>query len=133
MVLGRDHRVRTRAIGHTQTGPQVVGVGHAVQHQQQRRLVVGLQLVQQIVERSGTLERVDARRHALVAVAAGQLGNAQAVGLDHPRTSLLRPLQELAHALVTPRRIDIDLDDGLRRRLQAHADGMETEQDFGGG
>jgi hypothetical protein len=38
VVLGCDDRMRTGAVGHAQAGAQVVRVGHAVEHQQQRRL-----------------------------------------------------------------------------------------------
>ena len=68
---------------------------------------------------------------ALVPMAARQLGQADAIGFDQPRAGFGHPLEELPHARVAPRRIDVDLDDRLRRRLQAHGDGMEAEQDAG--
>ncbi len=37
-VLGRDHRVHAGGIGHAQAGAEIVRVGDAVEHQQQRRL-----------------------------------------------------------------------------------------------
>ncbi len=43
----------------------------------------------------------------------------------------VRALDELPHARVAPRRIDMDLDNGLRRCLQPHGNGMEAEQDLG--
>ena len=77
------------------------------------------------------LQGGDARGHALVAMAAGQLGQPQAVGFDQPDVRFLGPLEELPHPGVLAGRVGVDLDDGLGRGLQAHAHGVEPEQDFG--
>ena len=37
-VLRRDHRVRTGPVGDAQAGAEIVRIGHAVEHEQQRRL-----------------------------------------------------------------------------------------------
>ena len=87
--------------------------------------------VQQVVERGDLGQGLHPRGHALVAVAAAELGQAQAVGLDQSRTGLGGALQELAHARVAARRFEIDFDDGFRRGFQAHAHGMEAVKHFG--
>jgi hypothetical protein len=92
----------------------------------------GLQVFEQFVERGHLRHRLHPRRHALVAMAAAELGQAQAVGLDQAHTGLLDPLDELAHAGVAPGGFEIDLDDGFRRGFQPHAHGVEAEKDFGG-
>jgi hypothetical protein len=68
-----------------------------------------------------------------VAVAARQLGDAQAVGFDQPGARLPGTVQKLAHARIAARGLVIDFNDGLRRGFQAHAHGMEAEEDFGAG
>ncbi len=120
--------MRAGTVGHAQAGAQVVRIGHAVEHQQQRLLdAVGLQLFEQLVERMDLRDGFHAGGHALVPVAAGELGDAQRIGFDEARSRLLRALEELAHARVAPRGLVVDLDDGLRRGLQAHAHGVEAE------
>ena len=131
MVLGRNHGMRTGPIGHPQASAQVVRIGDAIEHQQQRRLVTG-QAVQQIVQRSHLGQRLDPRDHALVAMVATQLGQAQAVGLDQSNIRLFGALDELAHARIAAGRLEIDFDDGGGRRLEAHADGVKAVQHFGG-
>ena len=42
MILGRNDGVRTRAVGDAQAGAQVVRIGHAVEHEQQRRIAAPL-------------------------------------------------------------------------------------------
>jgi hypothetical protein len=48
MVLGRDHGVGAGAVGDPQAGAQIVRIGDAIQHQQQRR---ALHSVQQVIQR----------------------------------------------------------------------------------
>ena len=66
-----------------------------------------------------------------MSVAPGELGQAQAVGLDQPHSSLIRALQKLAHARIAPGRFEQDFDDGFRGRFETNAHGVKTEQDFG--
>src|SRR5450830_1875253 len=66
------------------------------------------------------------------ATAAGQLGQAQAVGLDQAHAGFAHALQELAHARITARGLEVDFDDGLGRGLEPHAHGVKAEQHFGG-
>jgi hypothetical protein len=133
MILGRDHRMRSRAIGHAKARAEVVRIGHAVQHQQQRLAdAVCLQLLQQFVQRMHLGHGLHASGHALVAMAASQLGKAFAVGLDQPDAGRLGAVEELAHARIAARGLVVDLDDGLGRGLHAHADGVEAEENFGG-
>ena len=57
---------------------------------------------------------------------------AQAVGLDQAHTGFAHALQELAHARITARGLEVDFDDGLGRGLEPHAHGVKAEQHFGG-
>jgi len=129
MILRRDHRVGAGTVGHPQAGAQVVRIGHAVEDQQERRLPQG---VEQVVQRTRRRQRLDAGDHALVAAAAGQARQAQAVRLDRAQARFLGLLQELPHAGVLAGRVDVELQDGFRCRAQAHPDRMEAEQDFRG-
>ena len=90
--FGRDHRVRAGAVGHAQAGAEVVRVGDAVEHQQQR---VALDRVERVVERMAHRHRLDARHHALVAVRAAQLVQALVVAVDDLRAGLAGALDEL--------------------------------------
>ena len=72
----------------------------------------------------------DARDHPLVAVRAAHLLQALVVAVDEARAGLFGALDELPHALVAARGVDVDVDDGARRRLQPHGDGMEAEEDL---
>jgi len=65
-------------------------------------------------------------------MAAGQLGDALAVGFDQAGTGLAGAVEELAHARIAPRDLVVDLDDGFGRGLQTHAHGVEAEKNFGG-
>jgi hypothetical protein len=101
MVLGGDHGVGAGAVGHPQARAQVVRVGHAVQHQQQRLGRAGfLQLLKQFIQRLDLGQHVDPGDHTLVAVAAAHLGQAQAVGFNQADAGLAGPVSELAHARI---------------------------------
>ena len=128
MVLGSDDGMGAGAVGHAQAGAQVVRVGHAVQHQQQRR---PLHAIEQVVQRAGGRQRLRAGDHALVAGAARQPGQPHAVGLDGAQAGLLHLVQELAHARVLAAGIHVDLGEGPGGGAQAHAHCVEAEQDFG--
>src|SRR6218665_3666 len=71
--------------------------------------------------------------HALVAMAAGQLGDAHAVSLDQAGAGRAGAFEKLAHARVAPRGLVVDLDDRFGRGVQTHAHGVKAEQDFGAG
>src|SRR6218665_1485058 len=121
-------------VGHAQAGPEVVRIGHAVEHQQQgRSAACGLELFQQFVERTDRRHGLHARGHALAAMAAGQLGDAHAVSLDQAGAGRAGAFEKLAHARVAPRGLVVDLDDRVGRGLQTHAHGVKAEQDFGAG
>ena len=62
-VLRHDHRVRAERIGVAQAGAEVVRIGDAVEHQQQRRL---RERIEHVVERDVRHRRVDDRHDALV-------------------------------------------------------------------
>ena len=63
-------------------------------------------------------------------VRAAELAQALVVAVDQLAPASCGALDELAHALVAPAGVDVHLDDRVRRRLQAHADGVEAEQDL---
>ena len=117
VVLRRDHRVRAGAVGHAQAGAEVVRVGDAVEHQQQRR--------------ASTASSVSSSEWLLASAStrattpwwrerAAHLLQALVVAFDQLRAGLAGALDELAHALVAPRRVDMDLEHRARRRLQPH-------------
>ena len=64
-------------------------------------------------------------------MAARQLGQAHAVGFHQPDAGFAHFFEKLAHPRILSRYIDVYLKDGLGCGLQAHADRMKTEQDFG--
>ena len=134
MVLGRDHGLRASAVGHPQAGAQIVRVGHAVEHQQQGLGDAGLfKLLQQLIERCDLGHGIDARDHALMAVAAAHLGQAQAIALDHANAGFADAVGELAHAGIAARNIIKNLQHRLGRGFEANTNGMETEKNFVGG
>jgi hypothetical protein len=90
-----------------------------------------VQGVEQVVQRAGLGDGLHPGHHALVAVRAAQALQTLIVAVDQSRAGLLRPRDELAHALVAPRGVHVNVEDGLWRGLQAHRDGMEAEEDLG--
>jgi hypothetical protein len=64
-------------------------------------------------------------------MAAGQLGQAHAVGFDQAGAGISDTIEKLPHPRIAPGRIHIDFDNRLRRGLEAHAHGMKSEQNFG--
>ena len=140
MVFGRYHRVHARAIGHPQAGAQVVRIGHAVQHQNEgidpllwrQRGLGRLQVLQQFVQGMHLLQGLHPRRHALVAMAAAELGQAHAVGLDQPHARFFGFVQKLAHACVAPGGLEVDFNNRLRGGFQAYAQRVEAKQNLGG-
>ena len=70
---------------------------------------------------------VVARVIDLVAMTATELGQPDAVGFDQARTNLIGFFKKLAHARITARRFEINLDDGFGRGFEAHADGVKAE------
>ena len=73
-------------------------------------------------------DRLDDRDDALVAIVAGEAAQALVVAVDESHFRRFSSGDELAHALVAPAAVDVDLDDRARRRLQAHADRVKAEQ-----
>ena len=128
MIFRGHHGMCARSIGHAQTGAQVVRVGHAVQHQHQRR---ALHFIQHLVQRVTRRQCVHARHHTLVACAAGLRGEGSVFAVHQLCAGIARTLDEAAHARVAPRGINVNLDDGLRRGLQPHGHGVEAEKNFG--
>jgi hypothetical protein len=69
--------------------------------------------------------------NTLMTMAARQLGQAHAVSLYQPDTSLLSAFNELAHASIAAGGFKIDFDNRLRCCFQTNTDRMETEKNFG--
>ena len=132
MVLRRDHRVRAGAVGDAQAGAEVVRVGDAVEDEDQRRLAARLGRLERVVERVAARDRLDDRDDALVAVVAGEAAQALVVAVDQANLGGLGASDQLAHALVAPAGVDVHFDDRARRRLEAHADRVEAEQEVAG-
>ena len=128
MVLRRDDRVRSRAVGDAQAGAEVVRIRDAVEDQDQRRFAGRLGVVEDVVERMALRDRLDDRDDALVAIVAGQAAQPLVVALDEPDLRLRRAREKLLHALVAPGAVEVQLDHGARCDLHPDADGMETEQ-----
>ena len=129
VVLRRDHGVRAGAVGDAQAGAEVVRVGDAVEDEDERRLAARFGRLERVVERVAARDRLDDRDDALVAVVAGETAQALVVAVDEAHLGGFGTRDELAHALVAPAGVDVDFDDRARRRLQAHADRVEAEQE----
>ena len=69
-ILRHDHRVRAERIGVAQARAEIVRIGDAVEHQQQRGLG---QRLEHVVERDMRHCRIDDRHDALMPVSAGEL------------------------------------------------------------
>jgi hypothetical protein len=74
-------------------------------------------------------ERLDARHDALVARAAGQLAQALVATFHQLGAGFPGALDEGAHALVAPARIEMHLGHRGGMGLEADGDGVEAEQD----
>ena len=141
MVFGGDHRMGTGTVSHPQASAQVVRIGHAIEHQQQRLhalrqryiSLAGLQLLQQFVQRMRLDKGLDPCHHTLVTVAAAELGQAHAIGLDQADTRFFDALHKLAHAGVAAGGFDVDFENRRGCGFDTHPDGMEAEQGFGTG
>ena len=81
------------------------------------------------VEPLALAKSLDPRHHALVAMRAGQLRQPVVAALDQLDAGLHGSGDEVLHARVAPRRVDMQLEHRARRRLQAHAHRMEAEKD----
>jgi hypothetical protein len=116
-----------------------VRIGHAVKHQNQRLLAFcqrlvglrGFELLQQFVQRMHLRQLLHPGGDALVTMAAAELGQTHAVGLDQAHTGFIDLVNELPHARIAPGGLKIYFDDGSRRGFKAHAHGMKAEQNFG--
>ena len=129
MVFGCNDRVCACAIGHAQTGPQVVWIGHAVQHQKQGW---AFNRVQQVVQRVVLRHGRNHGDHSLVAMTASQLGQALTVRLDHAHARISGFIDELAHPRIATGDLVMDFNNGLGGDLEANAHGMKAEQHFMG-
>ena len=127
MILGCNHSMRPGSVGHAQASTQVVRVSDAIEHQQQGR---SLQLVQQFIKRASLCHGLDQCGHALVTMAASQLGQAQSIGFDQAHARLFGAGDELAHTGITPTGLEIDFHHGRGRRLQANPHCMEAKKYF---
>ena len=127
MVLGGNDGMGPCPIRHPQAGSKIVGIRHAVEHQQKRRL---LESVEQIIERVLHRQIMHTCHHALMAMTTTQSRKTQAIGFDHPDFRFLGTLEKLPHARIASTGIDIDLNDRGRSRLEPDAHRMESEDDL---
>ena len=123
--------MRTRTIGHAQTRAEVVRIGHAVEHQDQRRFNF-LDAFEQLVQRMGHLDFTHARGHALVSMTAREFGQTWAIGLNQTNPRVGGTVHELTHARIAACGVEVNFDDGLRRCFHAHTDGVKAEENFRG-
>jgi len=59
--------------------------------------------------------------------ATAKFGQSDAIGLDQAGTGLVGFFQELAHARIAPRWLEINFDDGFGRGFQTHTNGVKAE------
>ena len=124
--------MRAGAVGDAQASTEVVRVGDAVENENERRLARRLDGVERVVERMTRGQRLDARDDSLVPIRAGETAQAMRVALDDAHAACQGALDQRAHALVTPARVDMNLDHRGRRGLEAHRHRMESEQNASG-
>ncbi len=104
-VLRHDHRVRAECIGAAQACAQVVRIGDAVEHQQQRRFG---QAFEDVVERLVLKRGVDLGHDTLVPVAAGHRIEALILDRVHDHACAFRALDQLARPPVAARGDHVD-------------------------
>ncbi|MNS64782.1 hypothetical protein D3C72_979220 [compost metagenome] len=107
--------MHARGIRGAQAGAQIVGIGHAIEYQQQRR---ALDHVEHFIHIDRKLALIGQRHDALVARAARQA--VQPLHRDRVQAAarLFSLLDECLHALVAARGLDIDFLDRLGRVAQ---------------
>jgi hypothetical protein len=125
-VLGGDDRVHAEGVGAAQAGAQVVGIGDAVQDQQQGRLG---QFLQHRIQILGELDGIGQGHHAL-GLAPGHLLDAGALGQDQAHALVLGGLDQVLGAAVAASLIQVDDLDALRVVTQAGDDGMKAVDDL---
>jgi hypothetical protein len=76
--------------------------------------------------------RGDQSHNALMAMTAGQLRQALAIGFDHAHTRVSGLVDELTHAGVTASDLEMDFNNGLGGDLEANANGVKAEKHFVG-
>ncbi|VDK97672.1 hypothetical protein FR5810_00087 [Bordetella pertussis] len=127
-VARRNDRMHAGGIRRAQAGAQIVRVRHAVQDQQQRR---PLDHVEHLVDAHRQAALLGHRHHALVPGAARQAVEPLGRHRMHAAAGPFGLLQERLHALVAPRRLDIDFLDRLGRVAQARNDRVKPRQNLG--
>ena len=63
-------------------------------------------------------------------MAASQLGQTQTIGFNEAHACFFGARDELAHAGIAPTGLEIDLHNGIGRRLQAHPHRVEAKKYF---
>ncbi len=105
--------MRAGRIGDAQAGAEIVRIGDAVEHQQQRRL---RQVVEHVVERDEALLRRDLRHHALMPRARRHAVESRRIDTRDAHAARLGQLDEIAGAAVMPCRRQEDLRERPRGR-----------------
>ena len=85
---------------------------------------------QQVIERMVLGNRRHQSHHALVTVATGQFGQALTIRFDQAHARIAGLVDELPHAGVATRDLEMDFDNGLGGDLEANAYGMKAVQHF---
>lgn len=102
-------------------------IGHAVEHQQQRRTLDAVEQLGQVLRERQVL---DAGHHALVALGMREPPEARLVGRDQPDPGLLRGGEEIDHAAIAPRLVVQDLGDRRRIVAQPRGDRVKTVENL---
>jgi len=110
-------------IGDAQAGAEIVRIGHAVEHQKQRRAVDAVEQFREILRERHVAR---ARHHALVTLGVREPPQTRFVGGDQAHARFLRRVQKLRHAAVLARGVVINIFDGRRVVPDARGDCMKT-------
>ena len=128
-ILRDDQRVHAERIRAAQAGAEVVRIGHAVEHQQQRRLG---RAFEDIFQRNVRQRTVDDGDDALVPLVPGHGLQAPFVDGLHVDRRGLGALDQFAHAAIAARGVDVKRLYAFRVIPQARNDRVEAEQEAGG-
>jgi hypothetical protein len=129
-ILGHDHRLRAEGVRAAQARPEVVRIGHSVEHQQQRW---SLSRFEDVVQRDVRQRVVDDRHHALVLPMARKCEQPRGIDRMHAYVRRVGPRDEIAQARILPAGKHIEIVHGVRALAQAGGDRVKAEQGAGGG
>ena len=125
-VLRHDHRMRAERVCAAQAGAQVVRIGDAVEHEQQRRL---RWMLEDIGERDVRQRGIDLGDDALMALRSRELVEAPVIDGVNAHASRFRPLDQLARPVVTTAGGHEQLAQRLRVLAQPCGDRVESDDE----